>query len=74
MTSEKQSPSALDFLGAIGQAGALERRQGQGKPGASRALKDLMSKCITDFNKLVTVKAHRIDTRRKSLLYNLKLI
>lgn len=73
MTSEKQSPSALDFLGAIGQAVSVERRQAHTKPGTSKALKDLLSKCVSDFNKLCTVKSHRIDTRRKSLIYNLTL-
>ena len=73
VTSEKQSPSALDLLGAISQAVAVERRQAQLKPGASKALKDLINKCVTEFNKLTTVKKHRIDTTRKSLIYNLVL-
>ena len=74
MTSEKQAPSALDLLGAIGTAVDLELRQAQSKPGASKALKDLLSKCITEFNKLCAVKKHRIDTARKALIYNLTLI
>ena len=73
MTSEKQSPSALDLLGAISQAVAVERRQAQLKPGASKALKDLINKCVTEINKLTTVKKHRIDTSRKALIYNLIL-
>ena len=74
MTSEKQAPSALDLLGAIGQAVDVELRAAKAKPGASKALKDLLSKCITEFNKLCTIKKHQIDTARKALIYNLTLI
>ena len=74
MTSEKQAPSALDLLGAVGHAVDVELRQAQAKPGASKALKDLLSKCVTEFNKLCTIKRHRIDTSRRSLIYNLTLI
>ncbi|CAL1162578.1 unnamed protein product [Cladocopium goreaui] len=73
VTSEKQAPSDLDLLGAIGQAVDVELRAAKAKPGASKALKDLLSKCITEFNKLCTIKKHRIDTARKALIYNLSL-
>ena len=74
VTAEKQSPSALDLLGVFRQAVDTERRQAQSKPGSSKALKDLLNKVIGDFNKLVTVKKHRIDTQRKALVYNLILV
>ena len=43
------------------------------KGGSSKALKDLLAKTVGEFNKLCTVKQHRIDTKRKTLLYNLSL-
>lgn len=73
VTSEKQAPSALDLLGSIAKAIDVERRQANSKPGVSKALKDMLSKVVGDFNKLVSNKKHRIDTGRKSLLYNLLL-
>lgn len=74
VTSEKQSPSALDLLGAMTQAVSMERRLANAKPGSSKALKDLLGKCVSDFNSKVTIKKHRIDTHRKGLIYNLTLI
>ena len=73
MSSEKQAPSALDLLGAISQAIAVEKRQAQNQRGSSKALKDLLAKTVGEFNKLCTIKQHRIDTKRKTLLYNLSL-
>ena len=74
VTSEKQAPSALDLLGSIAKAIGVERRQANNKPGVSKALKDMLTKVVGDFNKLTTNKKHRIDTGRKSLLYNLLLV
>lgn len=68
VTSEKQQPSALDLLGAICAAISVERRQGPSKP-----LKDMLAKCIGAYNAMVTNRRHRIDTNRKTLLYNLRL-
>ena len=73
MSSEKQAPSALDLLGAISQAISVEKRQAQNQRGSSKALKDLLAKTVGEFNKLCTVKQHRIDTKRRTLLYNLSL-
>ena len=73
MSSEKQAPSALDLLGAIRQAISVEKRQAQNQRGSSKALKDLLAKTVGEFNKLCSVKQHRIDTKRKTLLYNLSL-
>ena len=64
VTSEKQAPSALDLLGSIAKAIDVERRQANSKPGVSKALKDMLSKVVGDFNKLVSNKKHRIDTGR----------
>lgn len=73
VTAEKQSPSALDLLGAMSQAVATERRLASARPGSSKALKDLLGKCISEFNAKITNKKHRIDTHRKNLIYNLML-
>ena len=68
MTSEKQQPSALDLLGSMSGAISLERRMGPAKP-----LKDMLAKCISAYNAMTTNRRHRIDTGRKTLLYNLLL-
>lgn len=71
VTSEKQSPSPLDFLGAISEAVVLEKQLAKG--GASKALKDLIFKVCASYNALCTIRKHRIDTQRKALIYNLCL-
>ena len=47
----------------------LERRMGKSKA----ALRDLLNRTCAEYNKMTTVKKHRIDGPRKSLLYNLHL-
>ena len=74
MTAEKQAPSALDLVGAMRQAVSLEKRQAAHKPGSSKALKDLLGKSISDYNKLTSNKRHRVDTKRKDLIYNVNLV
>ena len=72
MTSEKQAPSALDYLGSMQQAVSLERRSS--KPGgASTALRDVLGRCIAEYNKMCTNKRHKIDTDRKKMILNLFL-
>lgn len=71
VTSEKQSPSPLDFLGAISEAVVLEKQLAKG--GASKALKDLIFKVCASYNALCAIRKHRIDTQRKALIYNLCL-
>lgn len=72
ITAEKQAPSALDFLGAISDAVRLEKQLS--KPNQSKALKDLVNKVCSEYNKLCQNKKHRIDTQRKALIYNLNLV
>lgn len=72
VTSEKQSPSALDYYAAISAALALEKRLA--KPGQSKALKDLLGVVVSNYNKMCTAKAHRINTGTKAMLYNLLLV
>lgn len=71
VTSEKQAPSVLDMLGAVGQAVALERKNATSSQ--SKALKDLLTKCIGDYNRLTTRRSHRVDTQKKQLIYNMSL-
>ena len=69
MTAEKQTPSALDFLGAMTQAVTVERKRA--KSGQSKALKDLLNKAVGAYNALCTQKKHRVDASKKGLIYNL---
>ena len=41
------------------------------KNGGRTALKDLVAKATADYNRMVTVKKHRIDGGKKALIYNL---
>ena len=72
MTAEKQAPSALDYLGAMQAAVALERRMC--KPGVSKAQKDVLGRCIAEYNKMCSNKKHRVDTDRKKLIQNMFLV
>ena len=47
----------------------LERRMGKSKA----ALRDLLNRTCAEYNKLTTVRRHRIDGPRKALLYNMHL-
>lgn len=70
-SAEKQSPSPIDFLGRLKESVELERRVS--KPGTSRALRDVLSRCVGEYNRMVTQKKHRIDTPTKNLIMNLPL-
>lgn len=69
VTAQKQSPSAIDFLGAIKQAVALERRAATGN--TSKALKDVVARCTAEYNRMVSKKSHRIDTPMRNLIVNM---
>ena len=71
VTSEKISPSPLTIVSDLGKAIELERMMTTSR--SKLPLKDALSKVIADFNKLVTVKKHRVDTSRRNLCYNLFL-
>lgn len=49
----------------------LERRGA--KQGVSKALKDVLGRCIAEYNKMTTNKKHRIDTDKRKLVQNLTL-
>ena len=71
VTSEKLTPSPLTIVSDLGKAIELERQMASGRH--KTPLKDALNKCIADFNKMVTVKKHRVDSSRRALAYNLFL-
>ena len=71
MTSEKQTPSALDYLGHFKDAVSIEKRLL--KAGASKAMKDILNGLVAQYNKMTSVKRHRIDTPKRALVYNMLL-
>lgn len=72
ITAEKQLPSAIDYLGAMQHAVELDRRSA--KSGPSKALKDVLGRCIAAYNQMChSNRKQRIDTARKNLILNLPL-
>ena len=71
MTSEKQAPSPIDILGAMKEAVGVEKRLA--KSGTSRALRDVLSRCVGEYNKMVSKRSHKIDTPTKNLVMNMFL-
>ena len=71
MTSEKQAPSPIDILGAMKEAVGVEKRLA--KAGTSRALRDVLSRCVGEYNKMVSKRSHKIDTTTKNLVMNMFL-
>ena len=69
MTSEKLTPSPITICADIKQAITVERRNG----GAKLPLKDVLAKTIAQYNRMVTIKRHRIESARRALIYNLRL-
>ena len=41
------------------------------KATGTKALKDHLAKVTADYNRMVTVKKHRIDSQKRSLCYNM---
>ena len=70
ITAEKQSPGPLQYLADFQSAIDLERRMSSGPV---RPLKDLLTRCCAEYNKLCSSKRHRVDSSRKSLIYNMLL-
>lgn len=71
VTSEKIAPSPLTIVSDLGKAIEFERKMATSRHKVP--LKDVLSRVIADFNKMVTVKKHRVDTSRRNLCYNLTL-
>lgn len=71
VTAEKMAPSPLTIVSDLGKAIEFERKMSTSRHKVP--LKDALSRVIADFNRLVTVKKHRVDTARRNLCYNLIL-
>ena len=70
MTAEKHQVSAIDYVATLKEAMALERRAL--RPGMSKATRDILSRCIADYNKMCGGnRRHRIDTATKNLVLNM---
>ena len=69
VTSEKLTPSPITICADIKQAIGVERRSGAAK----LPLKDVLGKVIAQYNRMVTIKRHRIESARRALIYNLFL-
>ena len=69
VTAEKQAPSPISILADISEAIKIHRRLSPGKV----PLRDAMTKVIAEYNRIVTVRRHRVDSARRSLIYNLLL-
>ena len=69
VTAEKISPSPISILADIQKAVELEKKLGRGKI----ALRDVLGRVVSDFNKMNANKKHRIDSGRKALLLNMLL-
>ena len=68
VTADKQTPSAIDYLGHMKEALAVERRLGKGQ---TRPLKDMLGALVATYNKMATTKSHRIDAAKKAMIYNM---
>ncbi|CAE7329242.1 unnamed protein product, partial [Symbiodinium sp. CCMP2592] len=66
-TAETQAPSALQYMAEIEQAMKCEKALTTRKV----TTRELLSKCIADYNKLITVKKWRIDSGKRKLISNL---
>ena len=71
VTAENQAPSPIDFLGAMKEAVAIEKRLS--KAGVSKALRDVLSRCVGEYNRMCTRKNHKVDTPTKNMVMNLFL-
>lgn len=71
VTAEKVVPSPIGVVADIHQAVMIERRSTRN--GDKIPLKDVLNSVIAQFNKMTTVKRHRIEKNRKQLVYNMSL-
>lgn len=70
MSQEKQAPTPVQLVAELKQAVEIEKRQSKTK---SAALRDVLTRVIAEYNKMVTNKKHKIDSSRKNLVLNLSL-
>ena len=71
MTSDKQAPSPLDYLGCFSEAVSLEKRNAGA--GASKFSKDVLNRVVAEYNKLCTNVKHKVDSHKKKLISNMLL-
>lgn len=71
VTAEKQSPNPISMAADIREAIRAEKQSG--RAAAKTPLKDLLGKVVAEYNRLCTNKKHRIESQRRSLVYNLFL-
>ena len=55
-------------------AEAIKAEKVAGRCGARSPLKDNLSKVIAEYNKMTTIKRHRIESSRRALIYNMCLV
>ena len=70
MSQEKQAPTPVQLVAELKQAVEIEKRQSKSK---SSALRDVLTRVIAEYNRMVTNKKHKIDSSRKALVLNLTL-
>ena len=61
----------MEIVAQLSSAIELEKRQTKGK---SSALKDVLTRVVSEYNRMVTVKHHRVDSGKKALVLNLILV
>lgn len=61
-------PSPINIMADIKETIAVEKRLNRNGRGA---LKDVLGKVIAEYNRFCSNKRHRIDSARRSLIYNL---
>ena len=70
MSAEKQHPSPISVMADIKEAVEVEKRISS----SSRlALKDVLGKVVAEYNRLCTLKRHKVDSHRRALIYDLLL-
>ena len=67
-SAEKIEPSPLTVMAEIGSAIELERKMARG---GRTGLRDLLIRVVSEYNRIVTKKSHRIDSGRKAMIFNL---
>lgn len=72
ISAEKIAPSPVAVVADMKEAINIEKRLNASR-GSRLALKDSLNKVVADFNRMITIKKHRIDTGKKALVYNLLL-
>ena len=70
VTAEKSSPSAIQFYADLKEAIGIERRLNGAE---NKSTKDRLGRMCAEYNKMVTVRSHRIDSSRRAMAYNMFL-